>query len=62
MIKITTVWGALSKKETLGPELKASKPGANGMGTRKAIATNQTLSYGGSVCYSSEVKKKKMNE
>lgn len=57
MIKITTVWGALSKKETLGPELKASKPGANGTGTRKAIATNQTLSYSGSVCYSSEVKK-----
>lgn len=57
LIKIITVQGVLSKKETLGPELKASKPGINGMGTRKAIATNQILSYGGSVCYSSEIRK-----
>jgi hypothetical protein len=57
LIKIITVQGVLSKRETLGPELKASKPGINGMGTRKAIATNQILSYGGSVSYSSEIRK-----
>lgn len=57
LIKIITVRGVLSNRETLGPELKAGKPGINGMGTREAIATNQVLSYSGSVCYSSEIRK-----
>lgn len=58
LIKIITVQGVLSKKEILGPEFKGNKPGINGIRTRKAIATNQILPYGVSVCYSFEIKKK----
>lgn len=58
LIKIITVQGVLSKKEILGPEFKGNKPGINGIRTRKAIATNQILFYGVSVCYSFEMKKK----
>lgn len=59
MIKIITVQGVLSKKEIHGPEFKGNKPGINGIRTRKAIATNQILPYGVSVCYSFEIIKKK---
>lgn len=60
MIKIITVQGVLSKKEIHGPEFKGNKPGINGIRTRKAIPTNQILPYGVSVCYSFEIKKKKL--
>lgn len=57
LIKIIAVQGVLSKKETLGPAFKGNKHGINGIRTRKAIATNQILSFGVSVCYSFEIKK-----
>lgn len=46
MIGIITARGVLNKKKIPAPVLKATKAGINGIRTRKAIATDQILSWG----------------
>lgn len=48
LIQVSAAQGVLNKKSP-GPVLKVSKPGINGIGKRKAVATNQIVSESGSV-------------